>query len=226
MPQFTNHQPGFLSNLTLSIFWPKGNAYSAVQSAPLCHSWLVRVFIAHHIIIQLILVSFHSLLELRIANVEVGAGVLQGSVPTDSVKSQWNLILVIEVASGDYGDQWASILAKAIALSSDSDSSGLANDCSGSENASEHSSLAGTTGKKVVPALKAGDKQDKDLVVTLMPPMESDDSSTPMGSLGSINGDCRCGRFWNQFSTLFKRSFVCIMRDTVSKQALLSRSFS
>ena len=124
---------------------------------------------------------------------------------------------VIEVASGDYGDQWASILAKAIALSSDSDSSGLANDCSGSENASEHSSLAGTTGKKV-PALKAGDKQDKDLVVTLMPPMESDDSSTPMGSLGSINGDCRCGRFWNQFSTLFKRSFVCIMRDTVSKQ--------
>ncbi|CAG7838161.1 unnamed protein product [Allacma fusca] len=118
----------------------------------------------------------------------------------------------IEAASGDYGEQWIGMLAKATALSTDSESSGLANDCSGSENASEVVDASTLTSRKMS-GFKLGDKDDKDAVVTLMPPMEPDEDTT--GSLGSIDGDCRCGRFWNQFITLYKRSFICIMRDTM-----------
>jgi len=113
------------------------------------------------------------------------------------------------VASGDYGDQWIPILAKATTLSSDSDSSGLANDCSGSDNVSEcieDRSLTPPTGRNGSVKRRDLDMEGKDGKEVTVSLMDSDSKET-------IEEDCRCGKFMNQFVTVLKRSFLCVSRD-------------
>ena len=116
------------------------------------------------------------------------------------------------MASGDYGEQWISMLAKAVSLSSDSDSSGLANDCSDGDGNSENIE----EGRCITPTFKTGlevEKGDKDVIVSLMNPTNGDSNET---SMTSIQEDHRCAKYANQFVTLLKRSFLCISRDMVS----------
>jgi len=116
------------------------------------------------------------------------------------------LFAAIEVASGDYGEHWIPILAKATALSSDSDSSGLDNDFSegNSTNGSDHGghSYALTSGNS-----KHNGSNGHDTTVTLLPDTHG----------GYVPDDETWGpKFWNQFTTLLKRSFLCVSRDMVN----------
>lgn len=122
-------------------------------------------------------------------------------------------VSVIEIASGDYGDQWISILGKATALSSDSDSSGLANDCSdgASEGMEDRSITPPGKAKAYKPELiENGSSYDKEVAVTLI-----DSESDPKYIMKSVHDDSRIGLFSNQFFTLLKRSFLCVSRDMV-----------
>jgi hypothetical protein len=102
------------------------------------------------------------------------------------------------------------MLVKATSLSSDSDSSGLANDCSDPEGSSENidgESINGT----YKPRLELG--KDTDVIVSLMTPMDNG-GIDPLGSVDE--DDSRIGKFSNQFITLLQRSFLCISRDMVN----------
>ncbi|XP_035704562.1 ATP-binding cassette sub-family G member 4 isoform X2 [Folsomia candida] len=113
----------------------------------------------------------------------------------------------IEVASGDYGDHWISMLKKATALSSESDS-GLANDISDAEDSHhqvENSSLSAYQ-KDNKGLDRIGSSKDKDVSVALMSP--DGDSEETISS-----DDGRVYKFCNQFTVLLKRSFLCIYRD-------------
>lgn len=127
---------------------------------------------------------------------------------------------VIEIASGDYGDQWISILAKATALSSDSDSSGLANDCSdGASEGMEDRSITPPGKAKIfkhseINASSTSSNYDKEVAVSLI---ESDgDPTNPKYIMKSVHDDSRIGLFSNQFFTLLRRSFLCVSRDMVN----------
>lgn len=116
----------------------------------------------------------------------------------------------IEVASGDYGEEWISRLTKATALMSDSESSGLANDLSDGEDECRSRSSGSAS-----PSHRGKDKRaakDSDVVVALM--------GTEMGDVESsetvVSEDGRFRKFNNQFLVLLRRSFLCIYRDLVS----------
>ncbi len=122
----------------------------------------------------------------------------------------------IEVSSGDYGRHWIPILVKATALSSDSDSSGLDNDFS-ERNSSRNSGHAGEE-YTIVPANSAQRRPEignGEVVVSLIPPKT--DSRT---SVATFEEESRVGKFWNQFSTLLKRSFLCVSRDMVRRDQI------
>ncbi|ODM94414.1 ATP-binding cassette sub-family G member 1 [Orchesella cincta] len=114
---------------------------------------------------------------------------------------------VIEIASGDYGNQWIGILAKATALSSDSDSSGVANDCSedgSSEGIEDESRITPSKKVKVFKQDVKNCSHEKEVAVSLIE-MESSPKSVPK--------DSRLELFSNQFVTLLRRCFLCISRD-------------
>ncbi|ODM93202.1 ATP-binding cassette sub-family G member 1 [Orchesella cincta] len=114
-----------------------------------------------------------------------------------------------DFASGDYGDQWIAILAKATALSSDSDSSGLANDCSdGASEGMEDRSIT-PPGKPKIFKPDVGDSNyEKEVAVTLI-----ESEANPKYIMKSVHDDSRLGLFSNQFFTLLRRSFLCVSRD-------------
>jgi len=107
-----------------------------------------------------------------------------------------------------------SMLVKATSLSSDSDSSGLANDCSDGEGSSEHIDEGNQMSFKA--RLQTENNKDKDTtIVSLMKRKKPDREGQDILTLDDDDDESRIGKFCNQFATLYKRSFLCISRDMV-----------
>ncbi|ODM94415.1 ATP-binding cassette sub-family G member 1 [Orchesella cincta] len=121
---------------------------------------------------------------------------------------------IIEIASGDYGNQWIGILANATALSSDSlissNSSGLANDCieDGALEEVQDESITLTSKAKEFQREVGNINHDEEVTVILI-----ESESNPKCITTSVHDESRLAQFANQFFTLLRRSFLCISRD-------------
>jgi hypothetical protein len=104
---------------------------------------------------------------------------------------------------------------KATSLSSDSDSSGLDHDFS-EPNSSRDS---GNVGQEYTITPASGNRRNEngngEVAVNLLTGKDSDSKTSVL----TFEEEGRAGKFWNQFSTLIQRSFLCVSRDMVSTVA-------